>query len=215
MRENTRKKSGKKKFLWILPIAGIIIAILFIYNRQSNIQVSNPNVKYGSFTDARDGKTYKTVKIGNQTWMAENLAHKTNKGCWAYDNDQSNVTKYGYLYNWETAKIVCPTGWHLPTKSEFKTLLDNYSNGNDIVGNRKANYKALISGNNSGFLDSLGGFRSDGGNYYEIGKACSFWSSTPVGDSFANELSIESSNKFVYVFHYFRNWGFHVRCLQD
>ncbi|OQY03821.1 MAG: hypothetical protein B6I20_04280 [Bacteroidetes bacterium 4572_117] len=116
-------------------------------------------------TDSRDGKQYKTVEIGNQVWMAENLAYKASSGCWAYDNDQSNVTKYGYLYNWQTAKTVCPTGWHLPTKSEFETLLNNYGNGNDNEEDWKANYTALIPGGESGFSASFGGWRYGNGKF--------------------------------------------------
>ena len=51
--------------------------------------------------------------------MAENLAYKPEQGnFWAYGNDSNNVAKYGYLYDWETAKKVAPKGWHLPTESD-------------------------------------------------------------------------------------------------
>lgn len=62
----------------------------------------------GTFTDERNGKEYKTVTIGDQTWMAENLAYEVADGCWSYSLYLSNVDIYGYLYSWETAQNICP-----------------------------------------------------------------------------------------------------------
>ena len=76
----------------------------------------------GTFVDSRDGKTYKTTKIGTQWWMAENLAYNVGDGCWAYNNDESNVATYGRLYIWEAAQAACPSGWHLPSENEWKQL---------------------------------------------------------------------------------------------
>jgi uncharacterized protein (TIGR02145 family) len=77
-----------------------------------------------TFTDSRDGKVYKTVEIGNQTWMAENFAYKPADGFWAYNDDENNVSTYGYLYTLETAKSICPDGWHFPSLDEWNELID-------------------------------------------------------------------------------------------
>ncbi|HNW99666.1 MAG TPA: FISUMP domain-containing protein [Bacteroidales bacterium] len=87
----------------------------------------------GILTDNRDGQTYKTVTIGKQTWMAENLNYVTAHGSWCYNNDSNNCKIFGRLYNWETAKTGCPSGWHIPTKGEFDSLV-SYLGGEEIAG---------------------------------------------------------------------------------
>ena len=119
----------------------------------------NPELTYGSVSDI-DGNTYKTIQIGTQTWMAENL--KTTKFndsssidgvlddilwwylarpayCW-YGNNANNMAIYGALYNWYSIdaetnrhKNICPAGWHVPTDTEWTTLTDHLG-GYSIAG---------------------------------------------------------------------------------
>jgi uncharacterized protein (TIGR02145 family) len=83
--------------------------------------VRNSTAELGTFRDTRDGKTYKTTKIGEQVWMAENLNYEVD-GSVCYDSKPENCQKYGSLYDWETAKKVCPNDWHLPSNAEWDKL---------------------------------------------------------------------------------------------
>ena len=81
--------------------------------------------KDSSFVDSRDGKVYKTVKIGTQTWMAQNLNYTmVNSSC--YNDSNVNCKTYGRLYTWAAAKTACPKGWHLPSDTEW-SILETYS----------------------------------------------------------------------------------------
>jgi len=129
--------------------------------------------KENTFIDPRDEKIYKTIKIGDQLFMAENLAYKPSTGnYWAYRNIQSNVEKYGYLYDWETANKVAPNGWHLPSFEEWETLHKFLADDNKKV------FAAVIEDGNSGFKALLGGYRDNNGKFVHTGTSTHFWSST-------------------------------------
>lgn len=152
---------------------------------------------YDFYIDSRDGKKYKTVKIGSQTWMLENFAYKADSGCWAYDNDSINVEKYGYLYNWETAKTISPIGWHLPSDAEWTTL--------------ETNLNGKINNNNFSVLP--GGFR-DNGAFFNIGSTGLWWSASELdnakawirGLNYGYSLYSNSRNK---------EYGLSIRCVKD
>ncbi len=157
-----------------------------------------------TFTDERDGKVYKIVTIGTQTWMAENLAYNGPdsegnpiNGIVAYNNDESHVATYGWLYTWNAAMAACPPGWHLPTLGEYNTLF-NYliDNGYGYEGNGDYIAKALAatsgwddspwpgypgndqgSNNSSGFSAIPGGER-DATSFWSMGENAPLWTST-------------------------------------
>ena len=91
--------------------------------KKSSSIIPPSSVVKGSLVDSRDGQTYKTVKIGSQTWMAQNLNFKTEKSL-CLDNDSTNCAEFGSIYTWADAMKACPAGWHLPTEKDWKTLIN-------------------------------------------------------------------------------------------
>jgi len=130
------------------------------------------------FTDPRDGQKYRTVKIGNQIWMAENLNYKIGK-CWAYDNGENNRQKYGLLYNWETAMEACPAGWHLSTRDDWEELIRIAGGIKEAGKNLKSKTGWDDNGNGTdkfGFSALPGGYRSTHGRFGQVGRYGRWWS---------------------------------------
>ncbi len=200
--------------------------------------VDPSTVVVDSIIDSRDGQTYKTVSIGAQTWMAENLNFKTDSS-FCYNNEETDCTKYGRLYTWAAAvgrsesdcgygntcslpsgniQGVCPSGWHLPSKAEWETLFN-------AVGGRSTAGKVLKStsgwyNNDDGtdafsFLALPAGYRGYNGGFYSVGDRAYFWSSTEADSIFAYNMSLYSITGNAYLGNYNMVNGFSVRCLKD
>ena len=171
--------------------------------------VFNSSVTYSTMTD-QDGNIYKTVTIGTQTWIAENLrTTKYNDGTaisnvigateWAnlktgaycnYNNttNTDNIATYGRLYNWyavNTGKLA-PKGWHVPTDAEWTQLTDYLGETGVVGGKLKETGTSLWSSpntkatNESGFTALPGGWRGIEGSYCLVGIQASWWSSTEL-----------------------------------
>ena len=182
---------------------------------------------------------HRTVKIGNQTWMAENLNYQPLTGnSWCYMNSTDSCNKYGRLYDWNTAKTVCPIGWHLPTRKEWDNLSDlagtgqksvNFINGSDTMYYWPGAGKKLKSTsgwyNNGNGTDDFkfsalpGGYRYSDGSFSNAGNGGYWWTATERG-SYAYYRYMPYYYDVVFEGHSDKGYsdkgdGFSVRCLQD
>ena len=177
------------------------------------IKRSNP-----AYTDERDGQVYKYIKIGNQIWFNENLRYKATNGCWSYENNERNVTKYGYLYNWNTAIKVCPSGWHLPSDAEWTELI-NYLGGDKVAGAKVKSIsgwtKNIKNNNDSGFSALPGGSRANNGTFGDIEAYSHWWSSTEGNTDSAWSRGVFYGTSEVYRDNAPKGLGFSVRCIKD
>lgn len=178
---------------------------------------SETNESTGTMTDSRDGRTYKTVTIDNQTWMAENLNFET-ANSYCYKDSANYCTKYGSLYTWEAATTACPSGWHLPTKAEFEILFTAVG-GKLIAGEMLKSTSGWHDGGNGtdafAFSALPAGYR-DGAGYYDIeGLYVYFWSSTECDSGYAYHMTLSYSKVKASLKEGNMDDGFSVRCLKD
>ena len=175
------------------------------------------NCNYGTLTDTRDGQTYKTVVIGEQTWMADNLNYET-ENSYCYDDDPSNCSKYGRLYTWVAATTVCPSGWHLPSTTEWKTLFTAVGGSSTAGTVLKSTGGWFNDGNGTyafGFSALPAGLRNGTGGYYYEGDYAYFWSSTEYYSNYAYSMYLYYGYDFAGLDYYNKDFGRSVRCVKD
>lgn len=195
--------------------------------------------KYGTFTDARDGETYRTVQIGNQVWMAENLRYKA-EGSFAPNDEEANVKKFGRLYTWTSAldippefseqtlakdlamyqkmrdknyQGIAPEGFHIPTNKEWEDLLSNLpakATGSEL---RSECFWQNPGKDTFGFFALPAGYRFDNGNFCHFGRRVRFWSKDEYGKTNAFRLSLTDNS--VDIEGVYRSDAVSVRCVKN
>ncbi len=197
----------------------------------------------GTLKDARDGKAYNTIEIGNQVWMAENLnvdrfrngdpikeitsneewvqAGKNGTPGWCYyNNDPANGLKYGKLYNWHAVndpRGLAPEGWHVPSTEECKTLI-NQQGGFGQAGLKMKSSDTWYGGggyNKDGFNGLAGGRRGKNGNFSSLGVYFFWWTSSKYNNEGADYCYLEKSKDSVKIELMYNERGFSVRCVKE
>jgi uncharacterized protein (TIGR02145 family) len=241
--------------LWSHVVAVGSLALLAACGGVSDSsKVTEPaDVTNGNLTDSRDGKTYKTVTIGSQTWMAENLNYADSantpslKGkSWCYNDSVANCEAAGRLYTWAAAidsvklandasnpldcgfgktcglsgKVqgICPSGWHLPSPAEWKTLFAAVG-GQDNAGKVLKSQSGWDENGNGtdayGFSARPVGYREGDGYFYDGGKYAYFWCATEFTSGYANNMYLRYYYGDGYLYDFSKNNAFPVRCLKD
>lgn len=186
-------------------------------------QVNNPCQGSSTLTDNRDRKTYLTVEIGSQCWMAESLNYSI-AGSWCYNGDDKNCQEYGRLYNFDTAREICPGGWRLPSDVDFRNLERSLGMESSEVektgwrGNNeglKIKSDAKWDGNNDSRFSALpGGAREEGGIYTGVEAGVGFWTSTGVDNS-AWSRHLHTGFSRINRLMYAKGSGLYVRCIKN
>ena len=171
--------------------------------------------------DLRDGLTYKTVKIGDQVWMAENLGHETTS---SICGEKEFLTLYGCLYSWDEAKTVCPVGWHLPSQAEWNTLIEFVGDSSTAGKILKATNTWSDKGHYKDGTDDYGftalpsGVRlPQRGKTHQtfVNSGAFFWSATEVDDDESITLVLRYENDAATLFENDKDAGVSVRCVKN
>jgi uncharacterized protein (TIGR02145 family) len=185
--------------------------------------------------------TTKSIKIGNQVWMTENLnvskfrngdiipevrtaedwqkaVNERKPACCFYNNNSENGKKYGRLYNWYAVsdkRGLAPNGYHIPTQTEFETLCKAVGSNSNILKAHGQGKGAGAGKNDSGFSALLAGIRYLNGGFNDLEATAYFWSASDGTAATAYYIALYYSDGSIYYRNIYKGLGFSVRCVKD
>lgn len=168
----------------------------------------------GSFTDSRDGNVYKTVKIGNQVWLAENFRFN-NTDSYGYENNPENDKIYGRLYTWKAAMSCAPDGWHLPEKEEWDELFGFADKHARSLTGVALKSKEMNGSDEFGFCAISAGCRNQHEFFYGNQDNAFFWCATKWG--FTSPYAVNLYKHYVHhsIEGLSMHYAFSVRLVKD
>jgi len=227
----------------ILAFSGLFLGLTVIFFNGCKKDGTSDTTLGSTITDY-EGNVYKTVTIGTQTWMAENLrsfklsdgtaiTYVTDNSTWSnlssaahcyYANDSVTYkSRYGTLYNWyavQTNKL-CPTGWHVPTDADWLSLatslgVDSLAGGKlKDAGSIDWYLPNLYATNSTGFTALPSGYRFFNGSYNNVGYSGNWWSSTEYAASAARYFYLVYNKGTTGRNFIDKLYGLSVRCIQN
>ncbi|MBO5532196.1 MAG: hypothetical protein J5977_07040 [Fibrobacter sp.] len=175
----------------------------------------NPDIEYGEYLDVRDSQVYRTVQIGEQVWMAQNLNWNT-KGSYCLANDSLNCKSKGHMYPWSIAQSACPDGWHLPDTADFAYLKFYVKQNNGGIGVGTS----LKKGANDIFgFSSLvnGGYQTGSNGQFSESDKMFYWTNSEDADNkiYAHVRYLKNSSENLCYETFRKTWSLSVRCIKD
>ena len=199
--------SGKTNTFLPLIFAALFIFIFAGCSDDGPTGNDDPDQIAERVVEDADGNIYRTVKIGDQTWMAENLRvthyrngdpilHASEKTAWnglesgaycVYQCDSDNAGTLGHLYNWYAVsdeRNIAPAGWHVPTEEDWNELITFLGGEAEAGGKLKMTGTEFWQSPNTGATDAYRfsavacGYRHHAGGFFNLGQACYMWSAT-------------------------------------
>ena len=226
------------KVLRILSCSVLVLFLIFTIACERDSS-DDRSALYGRWTDPEDGTVYRTLQLGDQTWLADNLNRgymidgaedQKDNGIiekYCYDNEPAMCDKYGGLYQWdeamqystrESSQGICPEGWHIPSDSEWKILElflgMSREDANEILWRGIDQGVLIQTGGKTGFEALRGGNRFLAGGFSQIGNTGYFWTSTRTEGRHAWRRGVNINEDGIYRSENHKSFGFSVRCIR-